>query len=196
MTTIPTGDVEVVDVAVIGGGMAGVSVAAELVAAHSVALLEQEEQLAYHATGRSAAAFLESYGSAEVRALTRASRSCLEHADDGRSLLSPRPLLLIATGAQQASLDAQVAAKPRLQMLGLAEAQTMCPVLRADYVAGAAVEPDAQDIDVAALHQMYVARARRAVPRSSRPVGYMRRAIRPKGGVSAMRLASWSPRWS
>ena len=57
------------DIAVIGGGIAGVSAACELAAAGLVVmLLEQEEQLAHHTTGRSAAVFLESYGPPPVRA--------------------------------------------------------------------------------------------------------------------------------
>ena len=70
-----------VDVAVIGGGIAGVSAACELAAAGcSVVLLEQEEQLAHHTTGRSAAVFLESYGPPTVRALTAASRADYDEA--------------------------------------------------------------------------------------------------------------------
>jgi D-arginine dehydrogenase len=63
-----------VDVAVVGGGIAGVSAAAELADTHTVVILEQEDRLAHHTTGRSAAAFLETYGGPEIRALTRASR--------------------------------------------------------------------------------------------------------------------------
>ena len=75
-----------VDVAVVGGGIAGMSLAGELSRSDPdrdrlrVIVLEQEAQLAYHATGRSAAAFLESYGSPEIRALTRASRPLFDAA--------------------------------------------------------------------------------------------------------------------
>jgi D-arginine dehydrogenase len=58
------------DVVVVGGGIAGVSVAALLAADRSVLLLEAEPQPAYHTTGRSAAVFLEGYGGPQVRALT------------------------------------------------------------------------------------------------------------------------------
>ena len=66
------------DVAVIGGGIAGASVAAHLVPNASVAVIERESQAGYHATGRSAALFSEIYGNAPVRALSRASRTFLE----------------------------------------------------------------------------------------------------------------------
>ena len=73
----------VVDVVVIGGGIAGVAAACELaLAGCSVVLVEQEAQLAHHTTGRSAAVFLESYGPPPVRALSRASRPMFDAAPD------------------------------------------------------------------------------------------------------------------
>ena len=65
----PTHDVDVV---VIGGGIAGVSTAAAIAPRRRVVLVEQEAQLAQHATGRSAASYVASYGPAPIRALTRA----------------------------------------------------------------------------------------------------------------------------
>ena len=61
------------DVVVVGGGIAGVSVAAALAPRREVVLVEQEEQLALHSTGRSAASYVASDGPAPIRALTRAS---------------------------------------------------------------------------------------------------------------------------
>ena len=46
-------------------------------------LLEREAQPGYHSTGRSAALFMESYGTPQVRALTIASRAFFEHPPDG-----------------------------------------------------------------------------------------------------------------
>ena len=90
----------VVDVVVIGGGIAGVSAACELAAGgSSVLLVEQEQQLAHHTTGRSAAIFLESYGPVAVQALTKASRRDYEEAPsrfDTARLLHPRGALWIA----------------------------------------------------------------------------------------------------
>ena len=63
------------DVAIIGGGIAGVSIGYALAQRGlSVHLLEAEATLAYHTTGRSAAQYLETYGNALVRRLTIASR--------------------------------------------------------------------------------------------------------------------------
>jgi D-arginine dehydrogenase len=160
-----------VDVAVIGGGMAGMSIASELAPTHSVIVLEQESQLAHHATGRSAAAFLESYGGPEVRALTRASRPLLDAASVDAPLLAPRPLLWIAGPGREPAIAAMRQQQPGLRALSPVEARRMCSVLRTDWVTAAVVEPDAQDIDVAALHQAYLRGARRngvAVSRDSR----------------------------
>ena len=149
-----------VDVAVVGGGIAGVSAACELAeTGRSVVLLEQEEQLAHHTTGRSAAIFLESYGPPTVRALTVASRADYDAAPERFGtprLLEPRSALWIAPPSQLADLARLVAEVPTLQTIDPAEAADRCPVLRRDRLASAAMELDASDIDVLALHQGYV----------------------------------------
>ena len=58
------------DVIVIGAGIAGATVAANLGATHRVALVEAEEQAGYHTTGRSAAIWMRNYGPPDVRVLT------------------------------------------------------------------------------------------------------------------------------
>jgi D-arginine dehydrogenase len=173
-----------VDVIVVGGGIAGVAAAYELAAQASVVLLEREEQLAHHTTGRSAAAYLETYGSPTVRRLTIASRPFLEHppAELGApELLSPRPLLWIGPPSRAAVLETMAEAGralvPSVRLIDTAEAQSLCPVLRAEHAAAAVLEPDAMDIDVAALHQAYVRGLRQRggrIERSS-PVVELRR---------------------
>jgi D-arginine dehydrogenase len=143
------------DVAVIGAGIAGVSVAYELAGERSVVVLEQENQPAYHTTGRSAAMYLESYGSPEVRALTVASRPVFDAAG---SLLTPRPLLWVAPPSQLDELAALAAAQPDLVETDPA---AWCPVLRPGWCAGALAEPGALEIDVLGLHQHYLGGARR-----------------------------------
>ena len=154
-------DVRSVDVIVIGAGMAGVSIAYELAAEASVLVLEQEDVLAKHTTGRSAAAFLEWYGSPLVRSLTRASRSAYDAAPDALGtpeLLSPRPMLLVGRADQESSLDQLVTeVGGTLVRVAAAEAIALCPALDPSYVACAAVDQSAMDIDVMALHQGYVA---------------------------------------
>lgn len=150
------------DIAIIGGGMVGAAAAANLAPHARVLVLERESQPGYHATGRSAALFSEIYGNASIRALTRASREFLYTPPPGftdASLVSPRGALYIANAEQLDALDAfaslpDVAAGTR--RIGAIEARALSPSLRADYVAAAVYEPDAQDLDVHALHQGYL----------------------------------------
>ena len=61
------------DFLVIGAGVAGASIAYFLAPHGRVVVLERESQPGYHTTGRSAALFIENYGTKQVRALTCAS---------------------------------------------------------------------------------------------------------------------------
>lgn len=150
----PTG----ADVVVVGGGIAGVSAAAELATAGAeVVLLEAEAQLAHHTTGRSAALFTETYGNEVVRALTVASRSFLEAPPDGfdRPLLTPRGVLWVAPAGREHLAREQAATTrelvPSVELLDGDAARARCPVLVPEAVATAAWEPEADDIDVHAL---------------------------------------------
>ena len=97
------------DFVIIGGGIAGASVGYFLAPHGRVVLLERESQPGYHSTGRSAALFLESYGTPQVRALTRASRAFLDTPPPGFSehpVLAPRGCLLVAAPGQEQELAA------------------------------------------------------------------------------------------
>src|SRR4051812_10735230 len=87
------------DVLIVGGGIAGVSVAYELSRTVRVTLLEMEPTLAYHTTGRSAATFLETYGGEQIRALTTGSRAFFADPPEvfESTLMTPRPSLQFAT---------------------------------------------------------------------------------------------------
>jgi glycine/D-amino acid oxidase-like deaminating enzyme len=104
---------QVLDFAVIGAGMAGASVAWRLArSGASVVVLERESQPGYHATGRSAAMFMESYGTEQIRALTRASRAFYSAPPEGfceQALLQPRSVLYIGTAGQEPQLDEALA---------------------------------------------------------------------------------------
>ena len=65
------------DFVIVGAGIAGASVAAELALRGRTLVLEREAQPGHHTTGRSAAVFAENYGPPVIRALTRASRAFL-----------------------------------------------------------------------------------------------------------------------
>lgn len=142
-----------VDVLVIGGGMAGVSVAYELARHATVLLAEAEPTLAAHTTGRSAAIYAPSYGGPAVRELTAASGPRfreLETELDTPPLLTPRDVLWLATDELAEHHLAGHSAAP----VDPAFARRLCPVLR--EVRAAAHDAGASDIDVMALHQAYV----------------------------------------
>lgn len=150
------------DVLVIGGGIAGMSVAYELAASARVALLEQETQPGYHTTGRSAALFSRTYGSAPVRALAAASHPFFDSPPKGfaaHPLLTPRGALIFGNAAKVGKVSALYEScrdlDPTLRLLGEGEVSRMVPVFRRGQAAMAMVEPAAMDIDVDGLLQGY-----------------------------------------
>lgn len=155
---------EVFDFAVVGAGMAGASVAYRLAReGASVAVLERESRPGYHSTGRSAAMFMESYGTEQIRALTRASRAFFEQPPEGfcaHPLLHPRGVLYVGTAGQERLLDDALAMYRReglrAERIDAARAKAMAPCLEADKLVGAVHDVDATDIDVAELHQGFL----------------------------------------
>ena len=61
------------DILIVGGGIAGASLGAEIAGKRATGIIEAEEHCGYHYTGRSAAFFLESYGGPVVATLAAAS---------------------------------------------------------------------------------------------------------------------------
>ena len=148
------------DIAIAGAGMAGASLAAMLAPSARVLLLEAEERPGYHATGRSAAFWTESYGGPGIQPLTTASGPWLQ--DNG--FLTPRGALTLAREGQEAEAEAFAgrfrALGVRVDLLDRRRIAECVPGLRGEWVCGA-FEPDCRDIDVAGLHQHYLASAGR-----------------------------------
>ncbi len=153
------------DFAVVGAGMAGASVGWELAQqGMRVLLLEREAQPGTHSTGRSAALFMETYGTPQIRALTRASRAFLQSPPAGfvdtGSLLTPRGVVYVATPEQGELLEQTYAAlhphAPGLERLDHAALMARMPLLRAGAVGAGLAESGAADMDVHALHQGYL----------------------------------------
>jgi len=176
-----------VDAIVIGGGIAGASTAYFLAAHAKVLVLERESHVGFHATGRSAALFLESYGSAQVRALTRASRAFFESPPAGFSehrLMTPRGTVTIGgAGSADAVLrmfDTIRPHAPHARLLDGKALQAKVPVLLPGHAHLGVDEPDASDIDVNELHQSFL-RGMRAAGGALR-CGVDIRAIERVGG--------------
>ena len=145
------------DVCVIGGGIAGLSAAAHVAERQRVVLLERESQLAYHATGRSAALFDETYGNPTIGALTRASRAFYVDPLKGFAdapLLKERGSLFIATEEQRAALtrlaDEFRAGGASVTLGDGAHARQRVPVL-ASTIAACLHQAESWDIDVGAV---------------------------------------------
>jgi D-arginine dehydrogenase len=154
---------DVQDFIVVGAGMAGASAAAELAAFGRVLLLERESQPAYHATGRSAAVFTETYGNRVVRALTTASGGHYRAPPPGfadHPLLRPRGVLLVARADQLERLEATLAelgrGPARVARRSAAEIEAAVPALRRGHLAATIADPEAADIEVHGLHAGYL----------------------------------------
>lgn len=165
---------DAVDFVVIGGGIAGVSAAAHLAPHGSVTLLETEQSLAFHTTGRSAAMYVANYGGHGSRPLGVASKDFLDRPPEGAAeapLLAPRGLLWVADSDRVRMLEDK-AEGTGSRMVDASEVLRLVPRMRPEWIAGGLHEPHALDIDVAGLHQAFVRLARRhgADLRTSAPV--------------------------
>jgi D-arginine dehydrogenase len=157
------------DVLIIGAGMAGASAAYFLAANRRVTVLERETQPGYHATGRSAAMYSETYGNATVRAITSASRGFYFDPPIGFSdypLIAERGSLIVGAAADEASLHAlwqdMRELVPNVQWWTQATILQRVPVMRPEMAHCGVFEPDAMDMDVHAIHQGFLRGAKAA----------------------------------
>lgn len=146
------------DVAIVGAGIAGASLAAEVAPHARVLLLEAEERAGYHATGRSAAFWSETYGGPDVQPFTTASGPSLR----AGGFLEPLGSLHIGRASERARIDAFLA---EFESSGVAlqavDPRETLPGLRPEWTLGV-LEPSCEYIDVAGLHGAYLAASRRA----------------------------------
>jgi D-arginine dehydrogenase len=200
------------DFAIVGAGIAGVSAAYHLAPEAKVIILEREHVAAYHTTGRSAALHSETYGSAEIRAITVAAGRFYRDPPAGfadHPLLTPRGALLAGRADQEAGVrqaaDEFARLVPTVRWLEPAEALRRQPLLKPEACAGGAVFEEAEDMDVAAIHAGFLkgARANGALLRLEAEVVGLDRAagrwtIRLRDGeaVTATNLVNASGAWA
>jgi D-arginine dehydrogenase len=126
------------DILVIGGGIAGLSAAAELSRRAKVTALEAEEQIGFHSSGRSATMLHYALGDRLVRALTLASRAFFDSPPEGFSdapLGRRMPVLIHAREDEREALDAlerELAFFADLDRLDAQGVHALCPLLKED----------------------------------------------------------------
>ena len=198
------------DFMVVGAGMAGASAAYWLAERGRVVVFEQEDAPGYHSTGRSAAMYMETYGGPLTKGLAVAGRSFLAEPPAGFAaspLLSPRQVLYLGRSDQIGALDGFYEENrrrvPSLERLDAYQALAQPVPLREDYIAGAVLEPEAEEIDVAALHQGYLRglRARGGALMTEAPVtalarnGSLWQAETPAGAFAAPVVVNAAGAW-
>lgn len=136
--------------AVVGGGIAGLSCAAEAAADFEVTVLEAEMQPGYHSSGRSAAVYIEAFMNEVVHALS------LESVDHHRRHgAKPVGDVTIADEAHAGELDAFLETWrplcPDLREIPAAEVLRQVPILRPERVHRAVIDPNALSLDAHGL---------------------------------------------
>ena len=205
------------DFAIIGAGIAGVSaayhLALQLASGGRVVILEREHVPAYHTTGRSAALHSETYGNASIRAITVASGRFYRQPPAGftdHPLLTPRGAIVAGRAEQEAAIKAAAAdyaqLVPSVRWLDPAEVLHLQPLLKPEAASGGAVfEPEADDMDVAAIHAGFLKGARAAggvlrlnaeVTALDRKDGRWTIRLRDGESVSAANIVNASGAWA
>ncbi|MDB5696531.1 MAG: FAD-dependent oxidoreductase [Sphingomonas bacterium] len=145
------------DIAIVGAGIVGATLAAELAPHASVLMLEAEDQPGYHSTGRSAAFWSETYGGPAIQPLTTASTAAFR---DG-GFLQPLGSISIGRAEDGAAIEAFLAAFADTDIvLESVEPATLIPGLRDDWTLGV-WEPSCAYIDVGGLHGAALGKAKK-----------------------------------
>ncbi len=146
-----------IDFLIIGGGVAGISAAAKLASLGTTVVLEAEDALGYHASGRSAAMYLREYGNPAVRVLNYASHAELEELD----VLKQRRMIIPSKASQREQFEADIS-ELQLEEISVTEALKICPILNQQACAFAGFRPDVFDLDTDLLMQTYIKRAKKS----------------------------------
>ena len=146
------------DVAIVGAGIAGAGLAAALAPHARVVLLEAENMPGFHATGRSAAFWSETYGGPAIQPLTTASGPALT----AGGYLDPLGSLHVGREEDAGAIEALIADFAATGVrLDPVDPAGVVPGLRGDWTRGV-LEQSCAYIDVGRLHADQLAAARRA----------------------------------
>ncbi|MEB7505374.1 FAD-binding oxidoreductase [Arthrobacter koreensis] len=116
------------EVLIIGGGIAGLSLASKLAGDTGVVLLEAENELGYHTSSRSARQLIPSYGPPVVQDLTVRTLALIRELEAGlpEPILRPRSFMLV--GREE---DVRDRASGHMHPITMAEAAGLAPELAA-----------------------------------------------------------------
>ncbi|WP_375401470.1 NAD(P)/FAD-dependent oxidoreductase [uncultured Amnibacterium sp.] len=145
------------DIAIIGGGIAGMSLAAAIGDRACVMVLEAEERLFHHTSSRSAQQMQPTYGPEPVRRLTAASIPIVAGIAErlGTAIFTPRPLLWLHYGDDAAPFAQLLATVPGLRRIGADQAIDRLPALCRDLLRDAGIDDAAVEVDVPILLAAY-----------------------------------------
>jgi D-arginine dehydrogenase len=145
------------DIAIIGGGIAGLSLAAAIGDRASVVVIEAEPELFHHTSSRSAQQMQPTYGPAPVRALTSVSIPMVEARADraGLPIYVSRPLLWTDHSEDRTRFETLLETVAGLTPIGADEAVRLLPALKRELLVDAAVDLSAVEVDVPVLLGWY-----------------------------------------
>jgi len=146
------------DFCVIGGGIAGLSIAAELSSKANVVVLEWEDDLAYHTTGRSAALYSDLTADSTALTLSKLTRPFLLNPPAGFSeypLFDEIGCIFVATDAEAELIQNAAKKLENPKILNADEILAEIPIMRTggEDITSGLLEVDAFRIDVGALVQ-------------------------------------------
>lgn len=151
------------EIVIIGGGIAGLSLAAAIGGQRKTVLLEAESSLAYHTSSRSGQQMQPTYGPAEVRAITNATLQLMPAIEDaiGHAILTPRPLIWCEL-SPNSGMSEMLSTVSGLDECAVNDAVRRLPALRAVRLNRTAVDELSKEVKVASLLEYYASTARAA----------------------------------
>ena len=140
------------DIIIIGGGIAGLSVGGRLSEEANITLIEAEENLGYHTSSRSAAAFIEDYGNNTIRELNKGSKPYLQSKEV--DVLSPRGSLFLGKENEKEAFKRQCIEFAHDE-ISIADAKNLFEIVNFKTAKYAAYREDILDIDTDKLLQHF-----------------------------------------